>query len=81
MCLAHLYREDFDRYIKIRRKTTKWRRCGKSKDFFNGQLKQGCPKGVKRCKLCGIRNGGKSSKKGKGKNKNKIETTNIYISH
>ena len=52
-------------------------RCGKSKDFINGILKQGCPRGKKKCRMCSKtgKNDGRSSNKGKGKNKN---YRNIY---
>ena len=71
MCLEHLARESIEEYVDAKKKIAKGLKCGKSKNYINGVLKQGCPNGRRKCGVCGDRNGGKSSKKGKGKNKDK----------
>ena len=71
MCLQHIRRDYGIRYCEIIKEKIKiGLATGKSKDYINGLKQQGCPTGVRKglC-YCGRNNGGKSSKKGKGKNK------------
>ena len=69
MCMPCVLRdaETTDGGASVRRKIETGMRCGKSKNTFNSLLRQGCPTGKKRCGMCGHQNGGKSSRKGKGK--------------
>jgi len=69
MCLEHLASESIEEYTNAKRKIAIGMKCGKSKDYFNKVLKQGCPNGRSHCRMCGPNNSGKSLKKGKGKNK------------
>ena len=72
MCLEHVLQDyGIDHYVKVKRKLIIAKKVGKSKNYINRLLKQGCPRGQKRCNVCGIPNGRKSKGKGKGKGKNK----------
>lgn len=71
MCMEHIIKSDGVEYAKkVKFKIVIAHNCGKSKNYINRLLQQGCHMGKKRCKLCRTRcNGGKSIDKGKGKNK------------
>ena len=71
MCKSCLLTEGgVDLVEEVRRKIRVGMRCGKSNDYFKRLMHNGCPSGRKHCCMCGINNGGKSSTKGKGRNKN-----------
>jgi len=55
-------------HINPAKAIAKWRICGKSHEYINGQMRQGCRTG-RVCSMCHRSNGGKSYKKGKGKHK------------
>ena len=72
MCKGCLAKKDIEEYCKYVKNVHRWKTTGKSHEYMMGILKMGCPTGRKVCGLCGNRNGGKSSQKGKGKNKKKF---------
>jgi hypothetical protein len=65
MCMQCVCKaEGVDGWIEVQRKIRVGMRCGKSKDYFNKLLLQGCPTG-RWCFHCGKT--GKARNKGKGK--------------
>jgi len=67
MPLSDIKRESIHKYVMAMHKIQTAYNTGKSKDYINHVLEQGCPNGYKRCMVC-TRGNGKSKKKGKGKN-------------
>jgi|SaaInlStandDraft_4_1057021.scaffolds.fasta_scaffold02336_3 hypothetical protein len=72
MCKGCLARKDFDNYCKYVKNIQRWLKTGKNREYINNILSMSCPNGRRHCKMCGLGNGGKSSQKGKGKNKKNI---------
>ena len=70
MCISCVIRtEGPAAAAELRHRIARGLKCGKSKSSFNADLHQGCPSGKRSCGMCGIPNGGKSSRKGKGKDR------------
>ena len=75
MCWTCVYkRHSEEEVVEIRRKVRLAKVHGKSSDYVEKLLHNGCPTGRAHCTQCAFRkNGGKALNKGKGKNKDRID--------
>ncbi len=67
MCKGCLANKDIEKYCQYQQNIKRWKITGKSHEYIHAFLGMGCSVGKRRSYCCGVDNGGKSTKKGKGK--------------